>query len=59
MVLLLSKARDMRDEQETPDQLAVKRELIIAKNRNGPIGEVALTFNKRLTRFENYTGHAS
>jgi replicative DNA helicase len=59
VVLLLSKARDMRDEQETPDQLAVKRELIIAKNRNGPIGEVALTFNKRLTRFENYTGHAS
>jgi replicative DNA helicase len=59
VVLLLSKARDVRDEQETPDQLAVKRELIIAKNRNGPIGEVALTFNKRLTRFENYTGHAS
>ena len=59
VVLLLSKARDMRDEQETPDQLAVKRELIIAKNRNGPRGEVALTFNKRLTRFENYTGHAS
>jgi replicative DNA helicase len=59
VVLLLSKARDQRDTEETPDQLAVKRELIIAKNRNGPIGEVALTFNKRLTRFENYTGHAS
>jgi replicative DNA helicase len=58
VVLLLSKARDQRDAEETPDQLAVKRELIIAKNRNGPIGEVALTFNKRLTRFENYTGHA-
>ena len=59
VVLLLAKAREARDEQEAPDQLAVKRELIIAKNRNGPIGEVALTFNKRLTRFENYTGHAS
>jgi replicative DNA helicase len=59
VVLLLSKARDQRDTEETPDQLAVKRELIIAKNRNGPIGEVALTFNKRLTRFENYTAHGS
>ncbi len=59
VVLLLSKARDQRDEQEAPDQLAVKRELIIAKNRNGPVGEVALTFNKRLTRFENYIGQAS
>lgn len=59
VVLLLSKARDQRDESEAPDQLAVKRELIIAKNRNGPVGEVALTFNKRLTRFENYIGQAS
>ncbi len=59
VVLLLSKARDQRDETEAPDQLAVKRELIIAKNRNGPVGEVALTFNKRLTRFENYIGQAS
>ncbi len=59
VVLLLSKPRDARDEQEAPDQLAVKRELIIAKNRNGPVGEVALTFNKRLTRFENYIGQAS
>jgi len=59
VVLLLSKARDVKDMEEDPQQLAVKRELIIAKNRNGPIGDVALTFNKRLTRFENYTGHAS
>ncbi len=59
VVLLLSKARDAKEEVEQPDQVAVKRELIIAKNRNGPIGEVPLTFNKRLTRFENYTAHAS
>lgn len=31
-----------------------KRELIIAKQRNGPIGEVLLTFIAELTRFENY-----
>jgi replicative DNA helicase len=59
VVLLLSKARDAKEELETADQQAVKRELIIAKNRNGPISDIPLTFNKRLTRFENYTGHAT
>jgi replicative DNA helicase len=59
VVLLLSRSRDAKDDQEQADQQAVKRELIIAKNRNGPISDIPLTFNKRLTRFENYTGHAS
>jgi replicative DNA helicase len=59
VVLLLSKAREAKDEPEQGEQQAVKRELIIAKNRNGPISDIPLTFNKRLTRFENYTGHAS
>jgi len=61
VVLLLSKPKESRgrDEQEPEDQIAIKLELIIAKNRNGPIGDVALTFNKRLTRFENFTGQAS
>jgi replicative DNA helicase len=59
VVLLLSKSRDSRDEVEQPDQLAVKRDLVIAKNRNGPIGEISLTFNKRLTRFENFTAHGA
>lgn len=31
-------------------------DIIIAKHRNGPIGDVQLYFNKDLTRFENYTG---
>jgi replicative DNA helicase len=55
VVLLLSKPRDQKDGEETGAELAVKRELIIAKNRNGPVGQVDLTFNKRLTRFENFT----
>ena len=29
-----------------------KAELIIAKQRNGPIGEIPLTFLKEFTRFE-------
>ncbi len=30
-----------------------KAELIIAKQRNGPTGDVALTFRKEFTRFED------
>lgn len=34
-----------------------KAEIIIAKQRNGPIGMVPLTFLGQYTRFENYTQH--
>src|SRR3979409_1165725 len=43
--------------QEEPD-LEGKAELIIAKQRNGPIGKIELAFIKRSTRFENMS-HAS
>ncbi|MBF0448568.1 MAG: replicative DNA helicase [Magnetococcales bacterium] len=33
-------------------------EIIIAKQRNGPIGRVSLTFLKQFTRFDNHAGHA-
>lgn len=49
MVLLLHRD-DAYDPQEKPNQA----ELIIAKQRNGPVGEVKLTFRKELTRFENF-----
>jgi replicative DNA helicase len=58
VVLLLSKARDAGQDEDLSTQ-AVKRELTIAKNRNGPIDCIPLTFNRRLTKFENYTGFAS
>jgi replicative DNA helicase len=32
-----------------------KAEIIIAKQRNGPTGEIPLTFMSQCTRFENYT----
>ena len=44
-----------RDEvyNEDSDQ-GNKAEIIIGKQRNGPIGTVNLTFLKEYTRFENY-----
>ena len=33
-------------------ELGGKAELIIAKQRNGPVGEIPLTFLKEFTRFE-------
>ncbi|MBE2895158.1 replicative DNA helicase [Spirabiliibacterium falconis] len=33
-------------------------EIIIGKQRNGPIGKVRLTFNGRFSRFDNYDGPA-
>jgi len=34
-------------------------EIIIGKQRNGPIGAVRLTFLGQFTKFENYTGTAA
>jgi replicative DNA helicase len=48
-----SDSEEQQDQQQFSD--IVVRELIIAKQRNGPIGVVPLTFVKNLTRFENYT----
>jgi replicative DNA helicase len=39
----------------TPENAGVA-ELIVAKQRNGPIGKVPLTFLGKFTRFENYAG---
>lgn len=47
-----------RDEVYNKDESNPNRgtaEIIVAKHRNGPIGDVTLTFKGASTRFENYT----
>jgi replicative DNA helicase len=46
-----------RDEVYNPDsQEKGTAEIIIGKQRNGPIGPVRLTFHGQYTKFDNYTG---
>jgi replicative DNA helicase len=40
----------LREESERPGEA----DLIIAKHRNGPVGDVVLTFQKQFPRFMNY-----
>jgi len=50
-----------RDEVYSPDKPEVKgrAEVIIGKQRNGPIGKVELTFLGQFTRFENFAAPGS
>ena len=48
---LITAARWLRSAPET--ERVGEAELIIAKQRNGPTGDVALTFRKEFTRFED------
>jgi replicative DNA helicase len=52
--LILAIYRDVVYNPETPDKGTA--EVIILKQRNGPIGTVKLTFLGQFTRFENYAG---
>jgi replicative DNA helicase len=54
VVFMLARPKDAGDEFQVA---ADRADLIIAKQRNGPVGTVPLTFIREITRFENYTGH--
>jgi len=53
VVFMLARPKDAGDEFQVA---ADRADLIIAKQRNGPVGTVPLTFIREITRFENYTG---
>jgi replicative DNA helicase len=53
LVALLYKPSSGDDEEASAEQDAVPVNLLIAKQRNGPTGDVNLTFLKSYTRFES------
>jgi replicative DNA helicase len=53
VVGLLVRSEYYETDEETKQEKAGEAELIIAKQRNGPTGDVPLTFLKEYTRFEN------
>jgi len=52
VVLMLSRPKDADEKFQTA---ATAADLIIAKQRNGPVGDLKLTFLQEITRFENFT----
>jgi len=52
VVLMLARPRDADEKFQVAADSA---ELIVAKQRNGPVGELKLTFLRDYTRFENFT----
>ncbi|MBP9913136.1 MAG: replicative DNA helicase [Opitutaceae bacterium] len=54
VVLMLAQTREDREKGDS--QVARdSADLIVAKQRNGPVGELKLTFLRDITRFENFT----
>lgn len=53
LVGLLVRPEIYEEDPEARYEMAGEAELIIAKQRNGPIGEISLTFIKEFTRFED------
>jgi len=53
VVALLVRSEYYEKDKEAREEVAGEAELIIAKQRNGPVGEVPLTFLKQFTRFED------
>jgi replicative DNA helicase len=55
-IVCLMARRDAYDEGSGVPLEAIAADVIIAKNRNGPVGELKLTFFPEYTRFEDHSG---
>src|ERR1700739_2134197 len=53
LVALLVRPEIYEEDEEARAEKAGEAELIIAKQRNGPVGDIPLTFLKEFTRFED------
>jgi replicative DNA helicase len=59
LVGLLVRPEVYEEDEDAKAEKAGEAELIIAKQRNGPVGEVPLTFLKEFTRFEDRARNVS
>src|SRR5438034_2354112 len=59
LVGLLVRPEIYEEDEDARAERAGEAELIIAKQRNGPVGEIALTFLKEFTRFEDRARNVS
>jgi replicative DNA helicase len=59
VVALLVREEYYAENEEDKKESEGKATLIIAKQRNGPVGDVPLTFLKEFTRFENRAREAN
>jgi len=56
LVMFLNRDRELeKTRQEQEKDMSQKVQLMVAKNRNGPVGTVDLTFFKQLTKFVSFT----
>ena len=59
LVALLVRPEIYEEDEDARAEKAGEAELIIAKQRNGPVGEIQLTFLKEFTRFEDRARNVS
>jgi replicative DNA helicase len=59
LVGLLVRPEMYEEDEEARQEKSGEAELIIAKQRNGPVGEILLTFLKEFTRFEDRARNVS
>lgn len=54
LVILISKKKDGEEDEDLSSPINL-RELIVAKQRNGPVGAIPVVFIRGETRYDNYT----
>ena len=54
MVMFLNRDRELEKTYEEQAEKGQEVQLMLAKNRNGPVGNIKLTFLKHLTKFVSY-----